>query len=110
METVKLLSTLTPPEPEPNIKITGILINEANSLQLLVASTDGLLRIWDYLEGTILRTISFDTAIRHIQSNPKDSNRLYVAVSKALPKKLAYGQGTSALGMPFHKEKGMLLN
>ena len=38
--------------------ITGLFLNPSNSLQVITTSLDGHIRIWDYLDGSILRSIN----------------------------------------------------
>ena len=58
----KLVSQLNEASPStsseiPPAQITGLFLSPSNSLQLITTSLDGYIRIWDYLEGFVLRTI-----------------------------------------------------
>ena len=66
VKTCQLLSSLNLPDipslpskkgQQSSNAVTGVFLNPSNSLQLLTTSLDGLIRIWDYLDGRVLRTI-----------------------------------------------------
>lgn len=53
------LSTITSPRlpSHHSAAIIAVLLNPLNALQLITASLDGTIKVWDYLDGTCLRTI-----------------------------------------------------
>lgn len=86
----QLLSTLTltpPPaslttadSPKRRTKVSCVLINPDNPLQLLVGGLDGLLRLWDYREGTLLRTLDLGDPIQHMCAHAALPNQVFVAL------------------------------
>ncbi|SCZ99393.1 BZ3500_MvSof-1268-A1-R1_Chr7-2g09512 [Microbotryum saponariae] len=92
-----LLSTLAPPQQQPSTstassspsqsssvgraKVTALLLNPTNPLQLLVASFDGTVRVWDYYEGRLLRTIQLGAPVLHACGHPSLGDHLFVALA-----------------------------
>lgn len=64
--TAELLSTLSLPPSSANrkAKVSSLLLNPSNPLQLVVGALDGMLRLWDYREGTLLRTLALGAPIQ----------------------------------------------
>jgi NET1-associated nuclear protein 1 (U3 small nucleolar RNA-associated protein 17) len=62
--------------------ITGIAINPYNSLQLLTSSLDGTIKVWDYLDATLLRTIDLEFPISHMIAHASVKGSVYVALMK----------------------------
>jgi NET1-associated nuclear protein 1 (U3 small nucleolar RNA-associated protein 17) len=78
------LSTLTPPPPEKfstDQRVTSLVLNPHNSLQLIVGARDGTIRIWDFTEGILLRTIDIGMPIQHLASHEKIDG-MFVAAQK----------------------------
>lgn len=50
-------------------RITSMILSPQNAFQLITASTDGLLRIWDFLDAILLRTINCRKSISHLVSH-----------------------------------------
>lgn len=61
-------------------KVSCLLLNPSNHLQLLVGSLDGLLRIWDYSEGKLLKTLDLGSPIQHACGHPTLLDQLFVAL------------------------------
>lgn len=80
----QLLSTLLAPRtpsPWPNNSVTALLINPANSLQIIVGSADGYIRIWDYLEGNLLRSLDIGAPVTHVAAHSSWSGYLFIATA-----------------------------
>ncbi|KAL7422218.1 NET1-associated nuclear protein 1 [Cryptotrichosporon argae] len=63
------LSTLSSSHPQGHRKpITGLVLHPTNPLQLLTSSEDGTLKVWDWVEGRLIRTTVFadDGAVTRI--------------------------------------------
>jgi NET1-associated nuclear protein 1 (U3 small nucleolar RNA-associated protein 17) len=90
--TAQLLSTLMPEGGQPTGRVTALMINASNPLQLHVASDDGVLRTWDYLEGRQIRYISLGFSIDYMCGHDSAPETLYVASKRVRPKKsIPYG-------------------
>jgi NET1-associated nuclear protein 1 (U3 small nucleolar RNA-associated protein 17) len=81
-----LLSTLSPPAVTGEGKISRprvsvLLLNPANPLQLIVGSLDGMLRIWDYVEGRLLRTLEVGGAVLYACGHESLGDQLFVALA-----------------------------
>ena len=76
------MSTLTPPSLDSTAQspITAILLNPSNPLQLIIATKDGLLSIWDYTEAKLLRTLSLGSEIQFITGHASLPDQLFVAL------------------------------
>lgn len=73
--TLKVVSTLSPistsiyagPSSSTRLGhdqvVTALALNPQNPLQLYSASLDGTIKLWDWLEGTLLRTVEFGQPI-----------------------------------------------
>lgn len=62
--------------------ITGIAINPSNSFQLLTSSLDGTIKVWDYLDAILLRTIDVGFPISHMIAHSSLKGSVYVALKK----------------------------
>ncbi|UZJ50992.1 hypothetical protein CBS101457_000312 [Exobasidium rhododendri] len=67
--------------------ITGLSLNPANSLQLLTCSLDGTIKVWDYLDAILLRTIDLGFPISHMIAHDTIKGSVYVVLKK--PKNVA---------------------
>lgn len=70
--------------------VTGILIHPANPMQLLTSSMDGTIRVWDFLDAILLRTIDVGFPITHLTAHRSNKDGVYVAIRK--PKALRSGK------------------
>lgn len=77
-----LLSTLTPPSRDGSTPgaITALLLNPSNPLQLIIATQDGLISIWDYTEAKLLKTLDLVQEIAFIVGHPSLGDQLFVAL------------------------------
>ncbi|GAA6017247.1 hypothetical protein JCM10207_003659 [Rhodosporidiobolus poonsookiae] len=75
--------------------VTAVLLNPSNPRQLVVGSSDAKVRVWDYLEGRLLRTLEMGTAVVHAAANAALPDHLYVALAPAEPKTDDLKAGTS---------------
>ena len=66
--------------------ITSIVINPQNPFQLFTASLDGCIKIWDFMDAALLRTIDMGKPLTHICASPKVKDYVFVA-AKLPPKK-----------------------
>jgi len=62
--------------------ITGLCVNPHNSLQLLTSSLDGTIKVWDYLDALLLRTIDVEFPISHMIAHSSIKGSVYVALKK----------------------------
>ncbi|KAG8862952.1 hypothetical protein FRB96_000372 [Tulasnella sp. 330] len=106
--TLKVASTLSsiPTQSKPSTSsathpdhhtqlVTSILLNPNNPLQLYSASLDGTIKIWDWLDGILLKTIDFLLPIWHMcaHSNFPDTLFLHADVSKTPERLISREQG-----------------
>ena len=63
-------------------RITGLLISPQNPFQLITASSDGRIRIWDFLDAVLLRTIECRLHISHIVAHSSLKDYVIVAAKK----------------------------
>ncbi|GAA5871425.1 hypothetical protein JCM8547_002662 [Rhodosporidiobolus lusitaniae] len=61
--------------------VSSVLVNPSNTRQLVVGSSDGKVRVWDYLEGRLLRTLELGTPVVHAVANAALPDQLYVALA-----------------------------
>lgn len=60
--------------------ITAIVINPENPFQLLSASLDGTIKIWDYLDASLIQTIHVGRPISQMCVHEKFKGHAFVAV------------------------------
>ncbi|GAA5909791.1 hypothetical protein JCM8208_005460 [Rhodotorula glutinis] len=60
--------------------VSAVLLSPSNPRQLVVAATDGKVRLWDYLDGALLRTLDLGAPILHATANPNLADHLFVAL------------------------------
>ncbi|GAA5904549.1 Nan1p [Sporobolomyces salmoneus] len=68
-------------------KVSTILLNPSNPRQLVVGSTDGFVRVWDYLEGKLLRTLDCQSPVTLATAHPSLPDQLFVALANPTLKK-----------------------
>lgn len=76
--------------------ITSATLSALNSFQLFTASLDGTIKVWDFLEGNLLRTIDLDQPIHHVCTHEKIKDYIFVAAAKAKKSKGSSGHGKDA--------------
>lgn len=62
--------------------ITGMLINPQNPLQLITASLDGTIKIWDFLDAVLLKSIAIGYPVTHVCAHADSKGHVFVAVRK----------------------------
>ncbi|EJD03775.1 uncharacterized protein FOMMEDRAFT_167102 [Fomitiporia mediterranea MF3/22] len=66
--------------------ITSAILNPENPFQLLTASLDGDIKIWDFLDAVLLQTIHVGRPISHMCSHGKFKGQVFIAVPTKLKK------------------------
>jgi NET1-associated nuclear protein 1 (U3 small nucleolar RNA-associated protein 17) len=64
-------------------KVTALFLNPSNPLQLIVGSLDGTIRLWDYTEGKLLRTLDMGSPVLHACGHSSLPDQLFVALAVA---------------------------
>lgn len=90
--TGKVVSTLSPSQSESSSsrqrkanhgshtdKVTSVILNPANQFQVITASLDGCIKIWDFLEAVLLRTIATGSPISHMCAHEQIDGHVFVA-------------------------------
>ena len=72
--------------------ITAAFINPRNAFQLMTASLDGRIKIWDYLEAALLSTIEIGEPITHMCAHEHVLDHVFVATSSQKRHKKHDGQ------------------
>lgn len=62
--------------------ITSMALNPHNPFQLYTTSISGFLRIWDVLDGVLLRTLNLEQPIRHIAVHEKYKDEVFLALTR----------------------------
>ncbi|GAA5845103.1 hypothetical protein JCM9279_005434 [Rhodotorula babjevae] len=73
-------STTNEPAALRRATVSAVLLSPSNPRQLVVAATDGKVRLWDYLDGALLRTLDLGAPILHATANPNLADHLFVAL------------------------------
>lgn len=80
--TGQVVSTLSTGPGSHFAAITAIMINPANPLQLLTASLDGRIKVWDFLDGILLSSFDLQLPISAIAAHASNPNTLFVLLKK----------------------------
>ncbi|KAI9512508.1 WD40 repeat-like protein [Russula earlei] len=75
--------------------ITSAILNPHNAYQLITGSLDGHIKVWDLLDGVLLRTIGVGNPVCHIAAHERWKDFLFVAVARPSKKKRANVEGDS---------------
>ncbi|KAI8329623.1 WD40-repeat-containing domain protein [Chlamydoabsidia padenii] len=62
-------------------KVTCVLLNPKNPLQLLSASLDGTIKLWDYNDDVLLKTFDVNLPIEQLILLPSDPEHAYLLVT-----------------------------
>ena len=81
-----VVSTLIPPSPT-NGKfysdiLTSVIVNPHNAFQLLTASLDGRVMIWDFVNAILLQTVDIGQPIHHMCAHEQFNGSVFVAASR----------------------------
>lgn len=68
-------------------KITALSLNPDSPFQLITASLDGTLKVWDILEATLLETIKVGLPITHLCMHTAHAGYAFIACNKPPKKK-----------------------
>jgi NET1-associated nuclear protein 1 (U3 small nucleolar RNA-associated protein 17) len=71
--------------------ITAVVLNPNHPFQLITASMDGYIRVWDYLDAVLLQTIDVEQPILQMAAHEKFKDHVFVAVSRPTKKKNSNG-------------------
>ncbi|GAA5962206.1 hypothetical protein JCM3765_003897 [Sporobolomyces pararoseus] len=88
--TTELLSTLSnrsSTNSSSRGKVSTVLLHPSNPRQLVVGSTDGMIRVWDYLEGKLLRTLDCQSPVTLATAHSSLPDQLFVALANPTLKK-----------------------
>lgn len=62
-------------------KITGIALHPLNQLQLITASLDGTVKVWDFLDGALLASYDVGFPVSHLAVH-EGLGSIFVAITK----------------------------
>lgn len=79
---VKVLSQ-SPATGGHHNKITRVILNPKNHLQLYTASLDGTIKLWDYNDDILLKTYNVNAPIQHMVMSPKTPGHAYIVVKSS---------------------------
>ncbi|KAJ3787132.1 WD40-repeat-containing domain protein [Lentinula aff. detonsa] len=82
--TGQLVSTLSAPlsATGASSELTSVVLNPQNIFQIVTGSLDGVIRIWDYLDATLIRTLDIAQPIHHICAHEKHQDVIFATVSR----------------------------
>ncbi|KAF8832075.1 hypothetical protein HHX47_DHR1001243 [Lentinula edodes] len=83
--TGQLVSTLSVPSSTTGVssEITSVVLNPMNIFQIITSSLDGTIRIWDYLDATLIRTLDIAQPIHHISEDASSVLRISLKATAA---------------------------
>ncbi|KAI0778384.1 WD40 repeat-like protein [Trametes elegans] len=94
--TGEVVSTLTPPPTSVSDAagssshsdvVTAATLNPHNPFQLITGSLDGYVRVWDFLDASLLQTVSIAQPIFHLAAHEKFREHVFVAAARPTKKK-----------------------
>lgn len=59
--------------------ITAAVLNPENSFQLITASLDGTIKLWDFLDAVLLQTIDVGQPVSHMCAHEQFKGQVFVA-------------------------------
>ena len=80
--TGQVVSTLSSGPGSHFAAITAIMIHPANPLQLLTASLDGRVKVWDFLDGVLLSSFDLQLPISGMAAHASSPNTVFVLLKK----------------------------
>ncbi|OJT02754.1 WD repeat-containing protein 75 [Trametes pubescens] len=94
--TGEVVSTLTPPltsvsgatgSSAQSDVVTAAILNPHNPFQLITGSLDGYVRVWDFLDASLLQTINIAQPIFHLTAHERFREHVFVAAARPTKKK-----------------------
>ncbi|KAI0830514.1 WD40 repeat-like protein [Trametes gibbosa] len=96
--TGEVVSTLTPPPTSVSSGVaagssaqtdvvTAAIVSPHNPFQLITGSLDGYIRVWDFLDASLLQTISISQPIFHLTAHERFREHVFVAAARPTKKK-----------------------
>ncbi|KAF9187055.1 WD repeat-containing protein 75 [Haplosporangium sp. Z 767] len=89
-------------------KVTTVILNPKNPLQLYSASLDGTIKLWDFNDAVLLKTYEVGVPITHMVVHESLSNHVYLITTKKSTKKYDQYQARKSGGLRV-KENSVLL-
>lgn len=98
--TGEVVSTLTPPpnsvsgvagSSQHSDAVTAAILNPHNPFQLITGSLDGYIRTWDFLDTSLLQTISISQPIFHLAAHEQLRDHVFVAAARPTKQKTNKG-------------------
>ncbi|THU77939.1 hypothetical protein K435DRAFT_811987 [Dendrothele bispora CBS 962.96] len=83
--TGQLVSTLYTPrngKQSSSDCLTSLILNPHNVFQIITGSSDGFLRVWDYLDATLLKSIDVGQPILHLCAHEKHNDYVFASVTQ----------------------------
>ncbi|XP_059558517.1 WD repeat-containing protein 75 [Myotis daubentonii] len=65
--------------------VTGIQLNPHNHLQLYSCSFDGTIKLWDYLDGILIKTFTVGQKLHALYTHARAEDAVFVAIKKEKP-------------------------
>ncbi|KAI0045205.1 WD40 repeat-like protein [Auriscalpium vulgare] len=99
-----IVSTLSAPplETGPAGPITSAILNPQNEFQLITGSLDGHIRVWDFVDGVLIRNIQTEHEVYHLAAHPRYKGYVFVAGGRSEKKrKLEKTRGHKDHGVVF---------
>jgi NET1-associated nuclear protein 1 (U3 small nucleolar RNA-associated protein 17) len=62
--------------------ITALILNPSNAFQLISSSLDGTVKVWDYMDGSLLQTIDLAQAIFYMCAHASFDGFVFVAAGR----------------------------
>ncbi|KAK7465414.1 NET1-associated nuclear protein 1 [Stygiomarasmius scandens] len=107
--TGQLVSTLHSPrtdkQPSSDL-LTSLILNPHNAFQIITGSSDGFLRVWDYLDASLLKTFDIGQPILHICAHEKHKDFVFVAVSRKKEDKIRNDTNAAVLRISLKASDG----
>ena len=99
--TGQVVSTLSQPQSDSvntaknyalSDAIACAILSPHNPFQLITGSSDGCIRLWNFMDAILLRTLSIGKPIIHIAAHENYSDHVFVSVGRGTKKKSSKGK------------------
>lgn len=71
--------------------ITCAILSPHNAFQLITGSSEGCIRLWNFMDAVLLRTIDIGRPIMHIAAHELYADHVFVSVGRGTKKKSSKG-------------------
>ena len=108
--TGRIVSTLHPPQHSSasdagsatRDSVTCMALNPHNSFQLITGALDGIVRVWDFVDGVLLKAFNVGKPVHHLAVHERFKDEVYISVARPARRVNKNGVSSFILTFEFH--------